>query len=66
MGQGVNLDDCVCVLSDFTLLPLLGGGRKSWYIIIIIIIYIGLDQHEFILHQINTHLISMNIITTLD
>ena len=26
----------VCVLSDLTSLPLLGGGRKSWYIIIII------------------------------
>ena len=26
----------VCVLSDLTWLPLLGGGRKSWYIIIII------------------------------
>ena len=24
----------VCVLSDFTWPPLLGGGRKSWYIII--------------------------------
>ena len=24
----------VCVLFDLTLLPLLGGGRKSWYIII--------------------------------
>ena len=28
------LDDCVCVLSDLTWLPLLGAGRKSWYIII--------------------------------
>ena len=25
--------DCVCVLSDLTWLPLLGVGRKSWYII---------------------------------
>ena len=25
----------MCVLFDFTLLPLLGGGRKSWHIIII-------------------------------
>ena len=25
----------VCVLSDLTRLPLLGVGRKSWYIIII-------------------------------
>ena len=25
----------VCVLSDLTWLPILGGGRKSWYIIII-------------------------------
>ena len=31
---------CVCVLSDLTWLPLLGGGRKSWYNIIIIIIII--------------------------
>ena len=31
------LDDCVCVLPDLTWLPLLGVGRKSWYIIIIII-----------------------------
>ena len=30
----------MCVLSDLTLLPLLGGERKSWYIIIIIN-YIG-------------------------
>ena len=30
------LDDCVCVLPDLTWLPLLGVGRKSWYIIIII------------------------------
>ena len=29
------LDDCVCVLPDLTWLPLLGVGRKSWYIIII-------------------------------
>ena len=28
------LDDCVCVLPDLTWLPLLGVGRKSWYIII--------------------------------
>ena len=27
------LDDCVCVLPDLTWLPLLGVGRKSWYII---------------------------------
>ena len=24
----------VCVLSDLTCLPLLGGGRKSWYIML--------------------------------
>ena len=30
----------MCVLSDLTWLPLLGGMRKSWYIIIIIIIII--------------------------
>ena len=35
MGYGVYLDDCVCVLSDLTLLPLLGVGRKSWYIVIL-------------------------------
>ena len=27
------LDDCVCVLPDLKSLPLLGVGRKSWYII---------------------------------
>ena len=32
-GSGVFLDDCVCVLPDLTWLPLLGVGRKSWYII---------------------------------
>ena len=31
---GVYVDDCVCVLSDLTWLSLLGGGRKSWYIIL--------------------------------
>ena len=31
----------VCVLSDLTSLPLLGVGRKSWYIIIITIIKIS-------------------------
>ena len=35
MGEVVYLDDCVCLLSDLTRLPLLGVGRKSWYIIII-------------------------------
>ena len=29
---------CVCVLSDLTSLLLLDGGRKSWHIIIIIVI----------------------------
>ena len=33
------LDDCVCVLPDLAWLPLLGVGRKSWYIIIIIFKY---------------------------
>ena len=28
MGWGVYPDDCVCVLPDFTWLPLLGVGRK--------------------------------------
>ena len=31
----MHLDDCVCVLPDLTWLPLLGVGRKSWYIIMI-------------------------------
>ena len=34
MGYGVYLDDSVCVLSDLTCLPFLGGGRKSWYIML--------------------------------
>ena len=33
MGYEVYFDDCECVSSDLTLLPLLGGGRTSWYII---------------------------------
>ena len=32
----------VCELSDSTWLPILGGGRKLWYIIIIIIIKLPL------------------------
>ena len=36
VGKLVYLDDCVCVLSDWTWLPLLGVRRKSWYIIIIL------------------------------
>ena len=39
------LDDCVCVLPDLTLLPLLGVGRKSWYIIIITFLY-SLIRHQ--------------------
>ena len=39
MGYGVYLDDCVCVLFDLTLLPLLGVGRKSWYIQLYCIIF---------------------------
>ena len=39
---------CVCLLSDLTL-PLFGGGRKSWYIIIIIIIYIMTQAQRAIL-----------------
>ena len=35
MAKGVYLDDCVCILSDLTLLPLIGVERKSWYIIIL-------------------------------
>ena len=38
--SGIRAKGCilmtVCVLSDLTLLPLLGVGRKSWYIIIIL------------------------------
>ena len=30
----------VFVLSDLTWLPLLGGGRKSWYIIILLFVCI--------------------------
>ena len=41
LGKEVYLDDCVCVcvcvLSDLTWQPLIGGWRKSWYIIIIIL-----------------------------
>ena len=40
----VYLDDCVCVLSDLTWLPLLGVGRKSWYIIIIIYVFDGIPK----------------------
>ena len=36
--------DCLCVLSDLTRLPLLGGRRKSWYIIVIIIIIIHIHH----------------------
>ena len=43
MGSGVYLDDCVCVLSDLTWLPLLGVGRKSWYIIILPVPYVSLQ-----------------------
>ena len=32
----------VCVLSELTWLPLLSGGRKSWYIFIIIMLYMVL------------------------
>ena len=35
MGYGVYLEDCV--LSDWTWLPLIGGGRKSWCIIFFIL-----------------------------
>ena len=42
LAKGCMLDYCVCVLSDLTWLPLLGGGRKSCYIYIIIIIIISI------------------------
>ena len=32
----------MCVLSDLTRLPLLGGGRKSYYIILLM--YIGNEE----------------------
>ena len=35
MGKGC-MSMIVCVLSNMTSLPLLGRGRKSWYIIIVI------------------------------
>ena len=38
------VDDCVSVLPDLTLLPLLVVGRKSWYIIIIIIYIIHRER----------------------
>ena len=34
----------VCLLSDLIWLPLLGGGRKSWYIIIIFAYWLGSDR----------------------
>ena len=37
------LDDCVCVLPDLTWLPLLGVGRKSWYIIITLIVCMSIN-----------------------
>ena len=33
--QGVYVDDCVCVVSYLISLPLLGGGKKSLYIVYI-------------------------------
>ena len=36
----------VCVLPDLTWLPLLGVGRKSWYIIIITIVAGNLQEVE--------------------
>ena len=57
--MGSTFDDCV--LSDLTWQPLLGGGRKSWYIftttIIIIIIAVDIlndtrvrEFHNFCFH----------------
>ena len=42
MGEGVYLDDSVRLLPDLTWLPLLGVGRKSWYIIIILLLVLGI------------------------
>ena len=48
------LDDCVCVLSGLAWLPLLGVGRKSWYIILTIRLVMppkitggDLNEHEW-------------------
>ena len=48
MGYGVCLHDCVCVLTDLTWLPLLGGGRKSWYniILLLLLLYILLREYS--------------------
>ena len=40
MGYGVYVDHCLCVLSDFTRLPLYGEGRKSWYITVFPCIFV--------------------------
>ena len=37
--RGVSWWLCVCVLSDFTWLPLLDGGRKSWYAVYLLNVY---------------------------
>ena len=42
------LDVCVCVLSDLTCLPLLGVGRKSWYIITALLVTILLQFHTLL------------------
>ena len=49
------LDDCVCVLPDLTWLPLLGAGRKSWYIIIVLIQIIS---HRFVAYSLKTWYLS--------
>ena len=46
------IDDCVCVLTDLTWLPLLGAGRKSWYIIIVLLLrqVLGVLKRELSQH----------------
>ena len=48
------LDDCVCVLPDLTWLPLLGVGRRPWYIIIIFDRY-SIIQCEYVLIVVTVH-----------
>ena len=60
------LDDCVCVLPDLTWLPLLGVGRRSWYIIIIYIIGLFLIPHNNKLNlTMNTYKINHRMIPLL-
>ena len=47
------------VLSDFTWLPLLGGGRKSWYIIIIVVVWLGSDRPSGLFSSVPALLLSI-------